>query len=211
MIRFDTPDAIIVAHPRSGTHLLQSALSSHPKIHGRGECVLRYARRNKVLESQIPFIWKETFWNKPDHCNLAIVGYAMVDLFEVLCSPIENHKVIHLIRNPSGVARSLARMTAEQTALGSKFKAHYRVNELLPKSPQLPQEEIDRCICKIICDQNKFRSKLNAHSNTLTVTYESLTDDKEISQIPILIASQLLRFLNVEYHDLTTTLRKTGV
>jgi hypothetical protein len=43
------PEVLIISHPRSGTHLLESFLECHPLIHGRGEIFLTY-QRNGIIE-----------------------------------------------------------------------------------------------------------------------------------------------------------------
>ena len=63
------PDFVIVSSPRSGTHFLETALASHPKIHRRGECVLRFCRSLAPPNRYV-------FINKPRHLNGAIVMYA---------------------------------------------------------------------------------------------------------------------------------------
>jgi hypothetical protein len=209
-IGFESPDVVILSHPRSGTHLLHSALSSHPKIHGRGECVLRYGRRNEEVQTEFPPIWVRTFRNSPGHINVAIVMYAMVALFEELCGRLKDHKLIHLIRDPDRVATSLAQLEADKIVLGSNYKSHYRMNETLPPSANISPMKIQRIAAKVAADQRLYVLALASHQNCLTITYEALTRNQEVSTIPAPISIKVLTFLGLDFFELTTTLRKTG-
>jgi hypothetical protein len=71
--KFESPYAIIVSHPRSGTHVLESCLASHPKIHKRSECVLRY--KQLALKKKLPVGLRDRpiFTNRPGYVNIALV------------------------------------------------------------------------------------------------------------------------------------------
>jgi hypothetical protein len=212
---FELPEVLILSYPRSGTHFLQSSLASHPKIHGRGECIMRFKRlisqQPKQEQSQNlpdPFI----FTNKPNHLNVAILMYKLVDFAtdEFGCS-LTDFKIIHLIRNPKQVAYSNAQAGANRKSLGAKFKAHYRLHECLPPNSPISLQMVDKIEKEVILLQKKYSKKLGSHPNVLTIDYETLTSGRQVNKISKEYASLLLNFLGLNYAPLRNSLRKTGI
>jgi hypothetical protein len=209
----ENSDVLILGHPRSGTHFLQSSLVSHPGIHGRGECFLRYQRFIKEHDPAAaksyskPFI----FNNKPGCLNLAILSYQSFPFFDRrLGRSLFASKIIHLIRDPFHVATSLVQMEADRTASGDKFKAHYRVNESLPVSAPISREEVKAVELRVTELQGAFRARLESHPHVMTVSYDEVTKNCQVNQIPENHARQWLDFLGLNYLPLVNTLKKTG-
>lgn len=203
------PDAIILSYQRSGTHFLQSMLASHPKVHARGEFVLRYRRMNQkpsqpVTDPLPPYLYS----NHPSAFNIAIVMYSQVSTFEAHCGSLLSLKIIHLLRNPKQVARSIAQMEADRKQYGSEFRAHFRLNETPPPPAQLPNTSFENLERKVRAAQDTYTETLRRHENVLTVSYESLTNNAETNELSASIASPILSFLGLPYAQLSCDLKK---
>jgi hypothetical protein len=208
--KFESPYAIIVGHPRSGTHLLESCLGSHPKIHKRSECVLRYkllaGDKKRLAELRKGYI----FTNLRKSVNIAIVMYAELPLFEQLCGPIAGFKVIHLLREPLAVARSVAQWKANKAKYGKKARAHFKTNETpLPNAPfkKASLRAIARQVKQL---QDQHVALFAQHPATLTVTYEEFTGNRQVDQLPEAFCQKILKFIGLRPHPLACDLRKTG-
>jgi hypothetical protein len=210
--RFEAPDALILAYPRSGTHLLLSCLGSHPGVHKRGECVLKYDRLTRLHDpvERRPRPDAFIFVNKTLFMNIGIVMYSMIPVFERLCGPLSQHRVIHLLRNPGNVARSVAQMEADRVLLGNAYRAHHKVGEKAPPPSPISTDAVERVYRKVVASQALYAEVLRTHPRCLTLTYEEITDNRNTSTIPEAAGRQLLNFLGLEYHSLSTTLQKSS-
>lgn len=212
-LRVEAPNTIILAHQRSGTHFLLSLLASHPRIHGRGEWILHYKRRLARNELDVPNPverYRRIFRNYPGFVNVGILMYSQVPVFEELCGPLVNHRVIHLLRNPSAVAKSAAQMRANRASLGPEFRAHYEQGENVPKqaiySPEIEAEIESR----VISLQKQYTANLEKSTMLFTLRYEDITGGCQVNQLQSPITNALLEFLGVEPLSLSTNLVKTG-
>jgi hypothetical protein len=212
-ILVEPPDAVIFAHQRSGTHLLQSSLASHPQVHGRGEFVLLYKRAcRRVQENVKPTNDRPlAYVNKPHRLNIGIVMYSEKAIFEGLCGPLSAFRVIHLLREPLQVATSVAQMEADRAALGEKFRAHYNLDECPPAHAEYSTDRIAPLVAKVAALQEKYVLELRHYPRVLTVSYEEITAGKQVAEIPAGIAHRLLGFLELKEEGLRNTLRKTGL
>lgn len=200
----DRPDAIIFAHPRSGTHFLQASLSSHTKVHSRGEFLIHYERTGKEPREFI-------FFNKPNKVNIAIVMYAQLPLFEYKFGSLEGSLVIHMIREPAAVALSLAQMKTDRALIGAKYEAHTSVRrEPLATIPFLPGKYTELLTESVQARQAFFSKYLETISKKMKVTYEQFTLGKQTNYISEEKAGPLLTFLGLESCALTNNLRKGG-
>jgi hypothetical protein len=208
--KFESPYAIIVSHPRSGTHLLESCMASHPKIHKRSECVLRYKQLLDKKTRKTALRDQRIFKNQAGRVNIAIVMYAELPLFEQLCGPVTRVKVIHLLRNPVAVARSFAQWEANKARYGKKARAHYKAGE--KPAPNAPfSEESIRSITREVKKQQKKHVALFArHLSALTVAYEEFTDNQQVGHLPEEFCQKILGFIGLPLRPLTCDLRKTG-
>jgi hypothetical protein len=211
-ILFERPDAIILANQRSGTHLLQDFLASHPGVHPRGECVLRYKRHwgKKTEHSLIALQKPHVFTNKPSFLNIAIVMYNQVDLYERLCGDLEEVAVIHLLRDPLSTATSVAQMRADRAVAGLSYRAHYHVHESLPSPSPAAAVEVPEIARQIEDWQRAYSARLGSHRKMLKIGYEDISGGREVRELADEIALPLLHFLGLPSHPLRTTLRKTG-
>ena len=103
--------------------------------------------KNKILRER--FIKEYIFTNEPNHLNAAIVMYNCVQAFEKLCGPIFGCKIIHLLREPQDIARSLLQKWANQAHYGNNYKSHYSVDESPPENVPFSDTEIDLLAPKI--------------------------------------------------------------
>lgn len=203
----EPPHAIILSHQRSGTHLLQAALASHPRVHGRGEFILQYRRRGREPRSANS---SDIYVNRPGLVNLGIVMYSECDIFQNVCARLDTMKIIHLLRNPRDVARSVAQMEADRVKLGPDFKAHYTLDEV-PHAPAVSSEELRVAIqAKVAAEQEHFMAQMDGHPRLFVVTYEDLTGGKQTNALARTLAEPILNFIGLEYRPLTCNLRKSA-
>lgn len=207
----DKPDAIILGHQRSGTHLLLTALASHPGIHGRGECLLKYKESFAGADLALDFPEDQRYVlnNKPGFLNIAIVMYSQVALFEKLCGPLSG-RIIHLLREPAKVALSMAQKDADRDRYGRAVRAHYRRDEAVPEHAPVSPERMAKFLGWVVAGQRKYAEALRGRPDVLTVSYEELTGDREVRTLAPAVGARLLGFLGLDVRPLATPLRKTG-
>ncbi len=209
-LKFESPYAIIVSHPRSGTHVLESCLASHPQIHKRSECVLRYKQLGGKKMPGAKFRDQHIFTNQAGRVNIAIVMYAELPLFEQLCGPVSRFKVIHLLRDPEAVARSFAQWEANKAKYGAKARAHYKTGEKPLPNALYPEASI-RALAREVKKQQARHTKLfSQHLAALTVNYEEFTGNRQVGRLPEAFSQKILRFIGLKPRPLTCDLRKTG-
>jgi hypothetical protein len=208
--KFDRPYAIIVGHPRSGTHLLEECLASHPQIHKRSECVLRYKQLRGQKKLPAALRKRPILTNQPGRVNIAIVMYAELPLFEQLCGPLKDVKVIHLLRNPPDVARSCAQWKANKAQYGKKARAHFKVSETPLPNAKFPTAALPAHTREVKKLQDQHAALFAQHPATLTVSYEEFTGNREVSQLPEAFSQKLLKFIGLKPYLLFCDLRKTG-
>jgi len=206
---FEKPDVVILSCARSGTHFLSTSLASHPKVHTRGECVLRYKREgsNKTLSK----LYRENyrFTNKANCVNTAIIMYPEVHLFEELCGSLFTFKIIHLLRNAEEVAKSIVQKEANISKYGEDYKSHYKIDEECPSNVSYDLARVAALKHAVKAMQIQFLDLLKPHQNILILRYEALTKNKQVNMLPKMLARTILDFLNLDYCPLTNTLRKT--
>ena len=147
--------------------------------------------------------------NKLDCLNVAIVMYGQVPRFEALCAPLSDCRIIHLLRHPKNVALSVAQLRADHDRYPD-LQAHYRKDEMPPPHAPASAELAERYFEKVSRLQQVFHARFSDHANVLTVSYEEMTQDREISELPEAVTVRLLDFLGLRYRSLTNGLRKTG-
>lgn len=183
-------DFAIVCHQRSGSHLVQTCLNSHPEIYCFGE---------------LP---TGTHVNPPTSYQ-AVGGIIMYNQWDRLEGKVTIQRFLHLIRDPRDTAYSLARNEKDKVHGGSTHRAHYRKGEELPPAYEVSAEEVSKWQKRVERYQRRFNDTL-ARREALTLTYESLTDNTSVEQLPEQEARRVLNFLGVPYYPLSTTLVKSG-
>jgi len=208
--KFEPPYAIIVGHPRSGTHLLEECLASHPKIHKRSECVLRYKQLGGKKKLPAVLLKRPIFTNQPGCVNIAIVMYAELPLLEQLCGPLAGFKIIHLLRSPPDVARSCAQWKANKAKYGKKARAHFKVNETPQPNAKFPTAALPAHALEIKKLQDQHAALFAQHPATLTVSYEEFTGNREVDRLPDAFSKKILKFIGLQPRPLFCDLRKTS-
>lgn len=208
------PDVIILSQQRSGTHLLQSALARHPQIETRGEFLVHYQR---ALARGVPHPEMEAYPECPyryrrreNFVNIGIVMYSHIALYEELCAPLESSKIIHLLRDPSDVAQSLAQMDYDKKTMGAAFRAHYHASDVV-NLPRITTSNIEEKAAQIALAQDKYKRRLSNVENVLTVTYEELTGNVQVNELAYSATCRLMEFLNLQVVPLKTELVKTSL
>ena len=202
-INIEPPDCVILSHPRSGTHFLLSCLSSHSRVHGRGECFLQWARCNMSVGNWI-------YQNRPERLNIAIVMYSTVRIFESLCGPLTHVPLIHLKRDPFAVALSNAQLQADTKHFGPHSLRHRRISDPVIIHPPISRKCVRRLKLRISTQQTLYTRLLCEHNNMFDLTYEEMTNQKQASGLPDDLGMRLMKFLCLPYEPLRTTLAKTA-
>lgn len=205
------PDLVILSHQRSGTHLLATALASHPCIRTRGEFLLPLARALRSGAPRPADPGLRVAAAQPGFLDASIVMYNQLDLFQRLFGPLRAGKVVHLVRDPLMVARSALQNRADRALYGEGARAHYRKAETPPRPAPLPAGQLGPVRTRVAAEQARHREELRGHPGLLEVSYEELTDGREVGELPPAVAARLLAFAGVETAVLYTSLRKTGV
>ena len=137
--------------------------------------------------------------------------YNYVDFFESMFGSLKNQKLIHLIRDPLCVAKSLVQKRANRDHYKERYASHYWADQLplanrpfSLKAAVIVSEEIQR-------EQIYYSQRISNYPNVLTITYESLTHNYHTSVLPDNICATLLQFIGVEWQSLSTSQLKTGV
>jgi hypothetical protein len=209
---FDLPQVIILGYPRCGSHLLESALGSHPKIHKRGECFLRY-RRDITKSTRAIYAVRtdeSVYSNKPFRVNTGILMYYVVDFFESQFGTLANYKIIHLTRDPVSTSYSVMQMIADRDYYKERYMAHYRVGEAA--LPHVPFDigAAHSLVPDIVKQQSFYADKIRNYPNVLTISYDMITQGGQINTFPDELSAKLLSFVDVGVWPLSTDLLKTG-
>ena len=203
------PEIIILSTQRSGTHLLESFLTKHPRINGKGEMFLRYKRTGILKE------------NDDNKINVAILMYSEINVFLNLGGGNYFPKIIHLIRAPYQVALSRLQMQADKLQLGDKYKAHCKVSDL--QKPEIIEKlnrrnkpdlsTVESLSAAILKNQTKHISLLEKVHH-LQIDYNEIAQNgKSAEYLNEDTQRKLLAFLELpdEGIRLYTTYFKTGI
>jgi len=177
---------IILAHQRTGTHLLATALNSHPDIVCLGE------------EGEEIDIKK----------GASVRG--KIVMYNQLHGKFEDNfglRIIHLLRDPRDTAISDI-LNDRDKAENENHDAHYY------KKEPIKYHNIEKGFLQYKTDIiNRYmwevQKALPQSIPTIEVRYEELTKGKEVRRIPKKPAERILHFLGVKYRTLTTDLFKS--
>ncbi|MEN6422053.1 MAG: hypothetical protein ABFD76_08895 [Smithella sp.] len=198
------PEILIISHPRSGTHLLESFLKSHSVINGKGVIIVRY-EENGVMGK-----------NKKSQINVGILMYEHISTFEKLGGILKKHKIIHLIRNSKDVALSILQMRADKIIQSTRYKAHYIEDEIIPKRGEINYSKKELLIMEKMIEyrQKKYSEELN-RTGCLEITYESIAPgNKTNKELDKIITKKIFDYLEIKIDDncvLRTKYIKTGI
>jgi hypothetical protein len=198
------PEILIISHQRSGTHMLESFLKSHPMINGKGEILLKY-ETSGLLEK-----------NQQNKKNVGILMYGQMNTFERIGGILKKHKIIHLLRNPEDVALSILQMKSDKEIQKSDYKAHYKENETIPKRNNLKYSKLELLILeKMIAYKQIKYSEILSKIGCLEITYESMApNNKTVKELDGKIAKRIFEFLDLKMENpckIQTRYIKTGI
>lgn len=160
-------DFIILTLPRSGSHMLASALNSHPDI-----CCLGELFRKPPL-----YDWLGTG-------NGITGGIVWPDNF----NQVKTKKVIGLIRNPRDMAYSAVRKIGNDEC--------YVDHALLPCSA-LSRDPGQKRIDSMLRRSQALAKLLDKLPDALILTYEMITNNMDIRIVPVEISTRICSFLGV--------------
>lgn len=193
---------IIVANPRSGTHLLGTFLNSHPELKCYDELfTFDHPKRQLVL----PYKKIKNIQDIEDGEGFIVMYRQIINLGEI----VRGFKVIHLIRdlrkNAISYYISYHRI---KLGLGIEAKPHYHYWE---KKPDMKDLKISEASIGRMARRIKGRRKIAmSHINcpVLEVSYEYLCQNKSVPSLSEEKAKPICDFLGVRPMKLTTSLVK---
>lgn len=181
----------IVCVQRSGSHMLASALDSHPLVGSYGEFIGR--------THPVPF-----------PTDPVVVGIIMYDQWDAaLAAGVAIERVIHLVRDPRQTAASSLRNRQSRATNGPAHRAHTKQGQPLPPILPIDLHAVDRLAADRAQQQVAFRQCLRDR-DVLEVHYEALTGNRSISALPDAESRRLLDWLGLPFTRLRTCYVKTG-
>ncbi len=176
-------DFLIICTQRSGSHMLASALNSHPNISCSGELSLK--------DTLIP--------PSDGECKGAILMYNRMGASEIRYA---TDKVIHLVRDPESVAHSRLANSQDKKTPGKEHRAHFQ--EKIDREFEISAKNAKALTAQVRADINRTRKMLSG-LNHIEVSYEELTDNVSVTTLNRTSADRLTRFLGVSEMDLVVT------
>jgi hypothetical protein len=174
-------DFVIFTPGRAGSHLLASLLNSHPDIACEGE----FGRVDSLIN--------------PDDLYGSVHGCILSFSQRNLLLKWNPMRVIYMTRSPEGGADSYAKNII-------RYKAR-KVGNAYEFDPFVTDEERLSTIRKLECIHFASRNLLKTF-NYLEISYEELTDNKNICWVITSIRDRVCDFLGVKRRDLYTDLVK---
>ena len=195
-------DFSIVSHVRSGSHLLATAMNSHPQICCQGELLQVLMEPHKSY-APIVAIADGTI-------NGGIIMYEHWHLAQAL--GLVGSKSIHLTRNPGNVALSYIRNNEHLRMYGARHNPHvWRNSSAVAAMRHFPVDEallVERTK-QVENAQKKFRMLVPPAA--IEVTYEELCSDRDVHSLDQTAANRISEFLQVPGgRNMITPLQKTS-
>jgi LPS sulfotransferase NodH len=179
-------DFAIVCHQRSGSHLLATALDGHAEITCQGELLLRH----------VPRKWKATPLRQPVGISGAIIMYNQWEDAEK--SRLVPKRIIHLLRDP--VATGISNARNNVTFREDNHFSHAPRGSGRKQANIHTEAEALRWTETVAAKQALFRERFRG-TPTLEVTYEEMTGNVDIEELPAEVSTRILRFLCVRDCD----------
>lgn len=200
----------ILAHARSGTHLLRSLLNSHPALRCKGELVNHYSKgqpRGRTV-AQIAQL--------PELTGLVISYQSILDCGEIqpddrpgLVKLMRKSKVIHLTREPRECARSV--VTAWH-----KDKFNFSNSSDRKPGKAVPvdwaEETHPKSVARVEAEVIERRAQVMEMDlgDCLTIDYSHMVPgNKQIRSLPLSKAKPICEYLGVKPRRLYSNLYKT--
>lgn len=184
-----TLDFLILATQRSGSHMLASALNSHPDISCQGEI----ARKDEVIEAS------------EGNVTGAILMY---NNWRAFGRRFEAGKIIHLVRDAKSTSWSRLANSIDKKLEKQDHRAHFR--EKVERSFEINAKRAREVEAAISAEVNRMRAKLKETGiRRMEVKYEELTcGGLSVSRIDPIVSRCLTSFLGVDPAELSTDLVK---
>ena len=173
-------DYIIVCNSRSGSHLLCTLLNSHSKIACTGET--------------------DEEMDELKNAQGENIGCIVFNRLFLRGRWKETNKIIHLTRDPLKMA--ISRYVFNHTSSRPRHST-----ELIDIRCNLDMNAIKKD-AKMITEEEIEIRRILKNCNSIEVSYEEMTNDKNIKELNQKITKKLLDFIDVEYETLTTNLVK---
>ena len=183
-------DFIILSLPRSGSHMLASALDSHPDIQCAGEYEMTEKFPLGRTEKRVK--------------GCIIQGYHI--LRQIAPEWVNDVKIIRLMRPLDAIARSLH----YGSPTGACYEQHLEPVERDFTRGYYPPTQSTKL--RLNAEAAAIHAFLNArgHERLLTVTYHGLCGSKDAEAIRWEQAHRICDFLEVDRHPLIPKTRKPG-
>jgi len=199
--------SIILSTQRSGTHLLNHCLQSHPNISGVGELLLLWKRAGEQSDP-IPIL-EDFFTAGPREVKVCDIMYNHLNGQIIKWLQKREIRIIHLIREDH-VRREVSHYLNHH-----KDKTGLNGIQFAEKRTLIPIRVNPAWVVKYVRRARKAIShyrRVFEHSPYMEITYADMVgrDGLEVSGLPAETSERLLRFLGLELHPLTTTQRKVG-
>jgi len=184
-------DFCILAKGRSGTHMLASALNSHPQIACEGE------------------LWKNTIKSVKEQSQVR--GVIIMYNVRRQITAFEIGRVIHMVRNPEANATSFVRQQRRLNARRAGLSEE-TINQKFGRAFRLEASALERKAAEIAMESDRIRRWLRNRRpivRSVEASYDELTrDGREITNISETLAAPICRFLGVDVRMLSVSTLK---
>lgn len=183
-------DFLILTTQRSGSHMLASALNSHPSISCEGEITSRgVSTDDSVIEPSAGetrgAILMYNRWHTPGKFPAS--------------------KIIHLVRNPCNTAQSRVANEQSKKLKGREHRAHYW--KKVTREFEIGRKVLRETENDIKNEIYRMRKEIQRTSH-MEISYEELTGNTSITQVPQESADRISAFLGVPVAPLIVDLVK---
>jgi hypothetical protein len=187
----------MIANQRSGTHLIRSAVNSHPDA----VCPVEPFYRNPVNTFVDLKHWMKQFDGIDEKAVLIDVKY------DQITAPVRRlmgkAPVLHLVREDlKRIYFSILLRHWDHHIATPEEKRRWKAGEHTPKMP-FDEARFNRFAERVRAARARYAPYVDE-----TLTYEALTGNQEIHELPVWASEKLCRFLEVEVRPLTAGFKK---
>lgn len=204
---------IIIATQRSGTILLTTFLNSHPDLNVYAEESLKFA--NNLPHNYGANLKYNQLNIKVDLSRFKVIQLIWKNLRNLAISRIIN-KNKKKFKRPAHIYPSSKLEDAQILISDTNRRRDEFINRLpesiesrVSKEPILIDvEALDREMMHVSQEVVLWNNKLK--DQALTIYYEDMCSDQEISEMPIEVSNKICNFLNIKTSRLTSKLKKVN-
>ncbi len=176
---------VILAHHRSGTHLLATKLASHPDISCSGEPSYDYTGYLDELMAPEALL----------HGHIRMYKHPDVETI------LGGHRILHLVRDPRQTALSVLVTKGIEAYSGGGYAPHYTKDYELVRFP-VPSGAVESRMKQVQAQQVMWRQRLKGFGH-LEVSYDEIVSGER--------DDELLRYLGVDPRPLQSPLVRCPV